>query len=85
MGKQEKKHGIKILLTADIKSLEEKLEKIELTDFPTFELKWGDLYRKGYHQGITHLHHLYTKRNAIIFASLWKMNKLISREISKCT
>lgn len=71
-GKTGKETWYKDITDSDIKSLEEKLEKNELTDFPTFELKWGDLYRKGYHQGITHLHHLYTKRNAIVFASLWK-------------
>src|SRR5256885_2677837 len=26
---------------------------------------WGDLYRAGYHSGITHLHHFYTWRNFI--------------------
>jgi len=39
---------------------------------PIVPIPWGDLYRKGYHQGISHLHHFYTRRNLIIFASLWE-------------
>jgi 16S rRNA G966 N2-methylase RsmD len=39
---------------------------------PRVAIPWGDLYRSGYHQGITHLHHFYTQRNLIIFARLWE-------------
>lgn len=39
---------------------------------PRVEIPWGDLYRRGYHQGMTHLHHFYTRRNLIIFARLWQ-------------
>ncbi len=39
---------------------------------PHVAIPWGDLYRSGYHQGITHLHHFYTHRNLIIFARLWE-------------
>lgn len=39
---------------------------------PRVAIPWGDLYRRGYHQGITHLHHFYTRRNLIIFARLWE-------------
>lgn len=42
------------------------------SEVPIVPIHWGDLYRKGYHQGISHLHHFYTRRNLIIFASLWK-------------
>ncbi|MEH2473309.1 16S rRNA G966 N2-methylase RsmD [Nitrobacteraceae bacterium AZCC 2161] len=38
---------------------------------PAALIPWGDLYRKGYHQGITHVHHFYTRRNLIIFARMW--------------
>ena len=38
---------------------------------PLVEIPWGDLYRRGYHQGITHLHHFYTRRNLIVFGRLW--------------
>lgn len=40
-------------------------------DAPRMAIPWGDLYRAGYHEGISHLHHLYTHRNLIAFASLW--------------
>lgn len=39
---------------------------------PRAQVPWGDLYRSGYHEGITHLHHFYTRRNLIIFARLWE-------------
>lgn len=40
---------------------------------PNVRIPWGDLYRRGYHQGITHLHHFYTRRNLIVFARLWEL------------
>lgn len=39
---------------------------------PIAQVRWGDLYRSGYHQGITHLHHLYTARNFRALASAWQ-------------
>ena len=39
---------------------------------PQTIIPWGDLYRKGYHQGITHVHHFYTRRNLIVFARMWE-------------
>lgn len=38
---------------------------------PNVEIPWGDLYRSGYHAGITHLHHFYTRRNLLAFSTLW--------------
>ena len=35
------------------------------------EIVWGELYRSGYHTGITHLHHFYTKRNFRVMSFLW--------------
>ena len=35
--------------------------------------KWGDTWRAGYHEGITHVHHFYTKRN------LWVLSAVYSR------
>lgn len=40
---------------------------------PVAELIRGDLYRSGYHFGITHLHHLYTRRNLITMATLLEL------------
>lgn len=40
---------------------------------PITPLSWGDLHRTGYHQGMTHLHHLYTARNFRAIATLWQL------------
>jgi hypothetical protein len=34
---------------------------------------WGDLWRAGYHEGITHVHHFYTRRNLIAVGALWEL------------
>ncbi|EAA0009784.1 TPA: DNA methyltransferase [Clostridioides difficile] len=33
---------------------------------------WGEMYRSGYHKGITHVHHFYTKRNLIAISTMWE-------------
>lgn len=38
---------------------------------PTGQIRWGDLYRSGYHQGIDRVHHFYTRRNLIALGALW--------------
>lgn len=52
------------------------IEKIEAEAIPSSVPKalipWGDLYRRGYHRGITHVHHFYMRRNLIIFARMWE-------------
>lgn len=40
---------------------------------PIVPLHWGDLHRGGYHQGMSHLHHLYTARNFRALATLWHL------------
>lgn len=40
---------------------------------PVTPFQWGDLHRSGYHQGMTHLHHLYTARNFRALAVLWEL------------
>ncbi|MCS3902091.1 16S rRNA G966 N2-methylase RsmD [Methylohalomonas lacus] len=42
---------------------------------PNVFIPWGDLHRRGYHEGITHLHHFYTRRNLIVFARLWELTE----------
>lgn len=39
---------------------------------PLVELDIRDLYRSGYHTGITHLHHIYTPRNFLAFSRVWQ-------------
>lgn len=34
--------------------------------------KWGHMHRAGYHQGISHLHHFYTRRNLIAVGAAWE-------------
>ena len=49
-----------------------RIDRAPLPDsVPVVAIPWGDLYRRGYHQGITHLHHFYTRRNLIVFTRLW--------------
>lgn len=53
----------------------EVLERVEATAIPpgvpTQQVFWGDLYRSGYHQGISRVHHFYTRRNLIALGTLW--------------
>lgn len=61
----------------------ETLKRIEKADLPNIipiapmmwkgGTAWGDLWRAGYHEGITHVHHFYTRRNLIVLASLWEL------------
>lgn len=39
------------------------------------EIEWGDLYRAGYHFGVSHLHHFYTNRNYQVMSKLWKLTE----------
>lgn len=49
---------------------------IEALDYPEGTkpqpIEWGELHRAGYHSGISHLHHFYTKRNFLIVEALWR-------------
>lgn len=45
------------------------------------EGRWGELYRSGYHFGITHLHHFYTRRNLIAIAAAWQATEAYSKNI----
>ncbi len=42
---------------------------------------WGDLWRAGYHEGITHVHHFYTRRNLIVLAAIWELVENESKPI----
>ncbi len=54
-------------------SLLERIEHQAIPDsVPCVAIPWGDLYRSGYHKGITHVHHFYTRRNLIAFGRLWE-------------
>jgi hypothetical protein len=40
---------------------------------PIADIRWGDLYRSGYHTGISHLHHFYTPRNFLALSTVWRL------------
>jgi len=59
----------------------EVLSRIDRISFPSsaraIRVPWGDLYRSGYHQNITHVHHFYTRRNFLALSLLYEAaNKL---------
>lgn len=45
--------------------------ELDYSFVPIHEMKWGDLYRSGYHLGISYVHQMYTSRNAYIMSKLW--------------
>lgn len=45
--------------------------------------RWGELYRSGYHQGITHVHHFYTRRNLIAVAAAWTATEKYPAKLQK--
>jgi 16S rRNA G966 N2-methylase RsmD len=57
----------------------QQFETMEAFEYPrqciAHEIVWGELYRSGYHKGITHLHHFYTKRNFLVMSFLWEKAK----------
>ena len=41
---------------------------------------WGETWRAGYHQGFSHVHHFFTKRNLYARASYWAKAEGIENE-----
>jgi 16S rRNA G966 N2-methylase RsmD len=70
-GRTKKRTWSRAVTAQDISDLNKNLAAYTLDSFPVYKINWGVLHRKGYHQGITHLHHFYTRRNALIFSRLW--------------
>lgn len=63
--------------TAADRALVARVQETPLPDaFPVVPMmglggeNWGDLYRSGYHEGITHVHQFYTRRNLIALAAV---------------
>ena len=76
-----KKYWSRKVSEADIRLIK-AIEKESIPDtVPNVAVPWGDLYRRGYHQGISHLHHFYTRRNLTVFGRLWKRTEAYSSEI----
>jgi len=54
-------------------ALIKKIESLPIpSGVPVQEIQWGELYRSGYHTGISHVHHFYTRRNLIVLTEIWK-------------
>ena len=51
------------------------------SDIEPQEIKWGELRRSGYHFGMTHLHHFYTKRNYLIIEALWRASEAFENKM----
>lgn len=66
--------------TIDDKKRYEQIFKSKIKDPLIEPVVWGDLYRSGYHTGITHIHHFYTQRNFTVFNALWNRIKNEPRE-----
>ena len=65
----------------DDKAYRELVRVLDMTDVPDYKIRWGELYRHGYHLGITHLHHFYTQRNVFVMSKLWKQIESYPTEI----
>lgn len=54
----------------------QQFEAAEAMEYPyqsvVKQIVWGELHRSGYHTGISHLHHFYTKRNFLVMSCLWE-------------
>lgn len=80
-GTTGKKKWSRLVTSEDLKLLERVAKAPVPTTVPAVEIPWGDLYRRGYHQGMTHLHHFYTRRNLIVFARLWERTEQYPNDI----
>ncbi|MFZ6051318.1 DNA methyltransferase [Halocola ammonii] len=74
-GKTGKKTWNRAAEPRDYKLLQDKLGAHSLANVPTHAMNWGVLHRKGYHSGITHLHHFYSDRNLLVFSKLWERTR----------
>jgi 16S rRNA G966 N2-methylase RsmD len=63
----------------------ELFRRVEKTPFPPHvpicALEWGDLHRAGYHRGISHLHHFYTRRNFAVVSTMWALAQTFPEDV----
>ena len=59
----------------------DRVREIEMNEIPYWYpsyrmmfkgIEWGDSWRAGYHTGVTHVHHFYTRRNLWTLATYWE-------------
>lgn len=65
----------------DDEAYRELVQGLDMSDVPDYRIRWGELYRHGYHLGITHLQHFYSQRNVFIMSKLWKQIESFPVEI----
>lgn len=64
------------------RDLQGRLAETHLPEcIPITPVLWGDLYRAGYHEGMSHLHHFYTRRNLLAFSAMWAAVERFPREL----
>lgn len=54
--------------------IDSHIEQINIFTYPMMNKggeNWGEIWRAGYHFGVTHSHHFYTTRNLLILTELW--------------
>ena len=81
-GKSGNKTWSRKATVQDLKGLKSVLARFSFGEVPVHSINWGVLHRKGYHTGISHLHHLYTDRNLIVFSRLWEKTNAYSPEMN---
>lgn len=81
-GRTDKKTWSRKATAKDIKQMKSVPSKFSMGSVPVHEMNWGILHRKGYHSGISHLHHFYTDRNLIVFSRLWGKTNAYSPEMN---
>jgi 16S rRNA G966 N2-methylase RsmD len=72
-GKTGKRRWQRRATEADVAHADRAAREEVPAEAPRVEIAWGDLYRSGYHTGISHLHHFYTARNFLALAVLWEL------------
>lgn len=72
-----KKRFQKKLTAEDYSTLEQIFSLIDPEAISTFPMMnkggthWGEIWRAGYHFGVTHSHHFYTDRNLFVLWKIW--------------
>lgn len=74
---QEGSSKFQKLREADLKAIT-NAKMITPTNVPIVQMMfkpepWGDMYRSGYHFGVSYVHHFWTQRNLIVLSKLWEL------------
>lgn len=80
-GQTDKRKWQRRVNKADLDLINLIKKEVNFKDYKSKKIEWGELYRSGYHTGITHLHHFYTQRNFYVMMKLWDLTELYSEKI----